>query len=68
VDKRHKMNEQTRNYTINQYLDEFRARVKKEPACSICGHGLKYHNENRQCPDYTGPGVKWMKTKFTVKE
>jgi hypothetical protein len=62
------MNEQAQNYIINQYLFEFRKREGKDPACSVCGHGMKYHNGSRQCPDYTGPCVKWLGTKFTEEE
>ena len=62
------MNEQAKNYIINQYLFEFRKRESKEPACSICGHRVKYHNKNFQCPDYTGPSVRWLETKFVINQ
>lgn len=62
------MNEQARNYIINQYYLEARERDRKESVCSFCGHGVKYHNKNFQCPDYSGPSVKWRETKFTIEE
>jgi hypothetical protein len=62
------MNEQARNYLINQYLFESRERDRKEPVCSNCGHGVRYHNKNLRCPDYTGPFVQWLETKFVINQ
>jgi hypothetical protein len=35
--------------------------------CSICGHGEKYHNEKKRCPDYTGPSVKCPALKLKIR-
>jgi hydrogenase maturation factor len=61
-------NEYAREKMIEQYHREARELDDKEPKCSRCGHGLKYHNKNRQCPDYTGPSVKWTEREFTKEE
>ena len=62
------INEYAREKMVEQYNREARLLDDKEPKCSRCGHGLKYHNKNRQCPDYTGPSVKWTEREFTKEE
>jgi hypothetical protein len=59
------LQEYAREKMVEQYHREARELEANEPRCSLCGHGLKCHNKNRQCPDYTGPSVKWTENKFT---